>query len=407
MKRFTRSAPFRIASGLAIGQSVVFLATPLLTRLFGPTQFGELTLFVTIATIAAVLGTLRLEMLIPGATDEDAPALAVASLVSVAVVALLVGTVGLAVFRPSVETSVLLSVVIVAMGASAVLMQIAARTQQYGQLAISKAALGLVQVGVQAATGLARTTSAGLLWGVVAGYWVSVFIQYRGLRGIPTVQSMRAHRFDRARQARLIRQAVPLIFSSVANVISTSALVIATSAYAGAEATGQLGVAQRLALIPAGLAAAAIGPVIAGAVAHAVRNEVDDAPIIRRWMLRLLPLSGVAGVVLLASWFLPTAVLFGQEWEQLAFYLVALAPAVVMQILAGPLTQVLIVRGRVGLQLGWELSRLTLVAVTLLICTWLSVPALVFVATGSVALGLGYMAQVILVLRCRTRAREN
>lgn len=405
--RFMRSDSFRIALGLAIGQSVVFLATPFLTRLFDPAQFGALTLFVTVGTIAAVLGTLRLEMLIPGSAEEDVSAIAGTSLVTVTFTALIMGAVGLAIFDSSTEAAGLLAAVVLAIGASAVLLQLAARAQQYRQLAMGKAALGIVQVGVQSAVGLARVTNSGLLWGVVAGYGVSVFIQYRGLRTLPVVPSMGVLRIDWPRRVKILRQAVPLIFSSIANVISTSALVLATFAYAGTEATGQLGVAQRLALIPAGLVVAAIGPVIAGAVAHAVRTGVDDAPIIRRWLLGLIPFSSAAGLTLLASWFLPSATIFGQQWGQLSLYLVVLAPAVAAQILAGPLSQVLIVRGRVGLQLVWELGRLALVGGALLICNLLSVSAVTFIAAGSAALALGYVAQVLLVLRYKLRPSAN
>lgn len=404
--RFVRSDAFGIAIGLAVGQAVVLLATPLLTRLYGPEQFGILTLFITVATIAAVLGTLRLEVLMPSADEADIPALAATAIMAVTATGIVLASLGVLVFRQSLELMMLLGVVIIAIGAGAILLQLAARVQRYRQLAASKAALGIVQVVFQSVLGFARFSGSGLIWGAVAGYCASLFIQYFGLRRIAALKAIRTRRLDWARQLRFVRQALPLVFASIANVMSTSALVLATSAYAGAEATGQLGVAQRVALIPAGLAVASIGPVIAGAVGRAVRNSEDDAPAVKRWLVRLVPLSLLTGGLMVAFRYLPASTLFGDEWDDVAFYFVALAPAVSMQILAGPLSQVLIVRGRVKVQFIWEIVRLALVAAALFGAFLMASTGVMFVAVGSVALAFGYAIQIILVLRCGNLRRS-
>lgn len=404
--RFIRSDAFGIAIGLAVGQGVVLLATPFLTRLYGPEHFGVLTLFITVATIAAVLGTLRLEVLIPGADESDVPALSLTAILTVTVTGIVLALSGFLVMGQSPELMALLGFVIVAIGAGAVLLQIAARVQQYRQLAASKAALGIVQVVIQSTLGLARFSGSGLIWGAFAGYCASLLIQYLGLRKVAVLKAMRVIRFDLARQLRIVRQALPLVLASVANVMSTSMLVLATSAYAGAEATGQLGVAQRVALIPAGLAVASIGPVIAGAVGRAVRNGEDDSPAVKQWLVRLVPFGFFAGGLMLAFRYLPASTLFGEEWSDLALYFAALAPSVAMQILAGPFSQVLIVRGRVRVQLVWEIVRLLLVVAALMGAFMTASSAVMFVAVGSLALAFGYALQVVLVLRCGNLRRS-
>lgn len=404
--RFIRSDAFGIAIGLAVGQGVVLIATPFLTRLYGPEHFGVLTLFITVATIAAVLGTLRLEVLIPGADESDVPALSLTAILTVTVTGIFLAVSGFHFMGQSPELMALLGFVIIAIGAGAVLLQIAARVQQYRQLAASKAALGIVQVAIQSTLGLARFSGSGLIWGAFAGYCASLLIQYLGLRKAAVLKAMWVLRFDLARQLRIVRQALPLVLASVANVMSTSMLVLATSAYAGAEATGQLGVAQRVALIPAGLAVASIGPVIAGAVGRAVRNGEDDSPAVKQWLVRLVPFGIFAGGLMLAFRYLPASALFGDEWSDLALYFAALAPSVAMQILAGPFSQVLIVRGRVRVQLVWEIVRLLLVVAALLGAFMTASSAVVFVAVGSLALAFGYALQVVLVLRCGNLRRS-
>lgn len=404
--RFARSDAFGIAVGLAIGQGVVLLATPLLTRLYGPEQFGVLTVFMTVATIAAVLGTLRLEVLMPSADEADVPILAATALMAATVTGIILAVLGVFVFRQSLELMALLGVIIVAIGAGAVLLQLAARVQQYRQLAASKAALGIVQVIFQSGLGFARFSGSGLVWGAVAGYCASLLIQYIGLRKVAVLKAIRLRLFEWSTNIRAVRRALPLVLASVANVMSTSALVLATSAYAGAEATGQLGVAQRVALIPAGLAVAAIGPIVAGAVGRAVRNDEDDAPEVKRWLLRLAPLALLTGGIMVALQFLPTSSLFGDDWGGVALYFVALAPAVAMQILAGPFSQVLIVRGRVKVQLVWEIVRLVLTAAALFVAFLSSATSVMFVAVGSMALAFGYVLQIVLVIGCGNLRRS-
>lgn len=53
-----------LASGTVVGQAILLLSTPVLTRLFSPSDFGLLALFTSISTIAAILTTGRYELAI-------------------------------------------------------------------------------------------------------------------------------------------------------------------------------------------------------------------------------------------------------------------------------------------------------------------------------------------------------
>ncbi|WP_395941436.1 lipopolysaccharide biosynthesis protein [Bacillus thuringiensis] len=57
-------------SGTALGQLIVFLSSPILTRLYTPEDFGVLNLYTSIISFLLVLCSLRYEMAIPIAKDE-------------------------------------------------------------------------------------------------------------------------------------------------------------------------------------------------------------------------------------------------------------------------------------------------------------------------------------------------
>jgi teichuronic acid exporter len=61
-----------LASGTVVAQIILLAASPILTRLFTPSQFGELAVFTSIASIAALISTGRYEYAIalPGTADE-------------------------------------------------------------------------------------------------------------------------------------------------------------------------------------------------------------------------------------------------------------------------------------------------------------------------------------------------
>ncbi|MGE6961700.1 lipopolysaccharide biosynthesis protein [Bacillus thuringiensis] len=60
-----------LMSGTALGQLIIFLSSPILTRLYSPEDFGLLNLYTSILSVLLVLCSLRYEMAIPIAEDEQ------------------------------------------------------------------------------------------------------------------------------------------------------------------------------------------------------------------------------------------------------------------------------------------------------------------------------------------------
>ncbi len=60
-----------LASGTAIAQLMLVLATPLLTRLYTPADYGTLAVYSSTLTVLLVLASLRYESAIPLPEDED------------------------------------------------------------------------------------------------------------------------------------------------------------------------------------------------------------------------------------------------------------------------------------------------------------------------------------------------
>ena len=63
----------KLVTGTTFAQVIIVLASPLLTRLYGPEAFGFLALFTSITSIIGVIACMRYEMAIMlPKTDEEA-----------------------------------------------------------------------------------------------------------------------------------------------------------------------------------------------------------------------------------------------------------------------------------------------------------------------------------------------
>ena len=91
----TRSSSFttdvlKLVTGTTFAQVITILASPLLTRLYGPEAFGFLALFTSITSIIGVIACMRYEMAIMlPKTDEEAANLLGLCLLCVTVVSAL------------------------------------------------------------------------------------------------------------------------------------------------------------------------------------------------------------------------------------------------------------------------------------------------------------------------------
>ncbi len=61
--RFARSVAL-VTTGTALGQGLVLVSAPLLTRLYTPTDFGVLAVYGSIVSLVAVAASLRYELAI-------------------------------------------------------------------------------------------------------------------------------------------------------------------------------------------------------------------------------------------------------------------------------------------------------------------------------------------------------
>jgi len=388
-----------ITGGSLVGQGLVVLASPILTRLYAPQDFGSLALFTALSVLLSTIISLRYEHAIPLATDEQkARALLFLSLL----VATLMGSGLLAGALLMHETAAALIgtsehlylLWLVPCGAWFIsiyqcLSYWAIRTQAYQALARTRiqqgAGITLAQVGL----GGLNLSALGLLIGEIAGRAMGIACLMRFLSQ-PLKPPSLAELWIVART--YWRFPIIATISTVINRLGLHILPLAFAALYGSQVAGCYLLAQRVLGIPSSLVGQSIAQVYFGESVQLYRSSPRALKeFYRRLVLRLIlfgasPLM-VGGV--LAAWL--CSVLFGSEWGTAGPYLLLLSPMFAVQLVVSPLSQTLIVAGRQGLQLTWDIARVAAILGTLQTASWLNWGALWTVGTVSLVVTLMYI----------------
>lgn len=362
-----------LAGGTVGGQGLVILSTPVLTRLYSPTELGVLAVYMSLLTMALAFASARYEMAIPlPREDLGAANLAVlcfAVLVAICVVLLaptllFAGEIASRLNAVELQPYLwLLPAGLLGGGAYQILNYWAVRQRAFPVIARTKLSQSIAQVTAQLGLGFLGAGPLGLLVGDVAGRAGGsgalaslLIVRDRALLKRVTVKGVRA-------AAKRYRQ-FPIV-SSGSSLLNTAGLQLPSlllAVFYGPAVAGLFALSQRAVGIPMRLVGHSVGQVYLGEASRMVREEPDRlAGLFGRATRRLL-LFGAPPVVAAAlvgpSMFTR---LFGPEWTASGTFVQLLVPMFIAQFVVSPLSQTAILLERQGLQMAADLARTMIV----------------------------------------------
>ncbi len=397
-----------LSGGTMLGQAVVLLSSPLLTRLYTPEEFGLLGVFASLSGILGSSIALRYDFAVP-VCDDDGEAAGIV-LVAMVAVTLLSGAVGLLVWvlgpwlaaltsTPELAPALwLLPVSLALWGLSLPLSFWMVRQAGYRIVAANKVVRFVVQVAVQLGLGLAGAGGLGLVIGVAAGYLASTA---HFLLALPPAERalLRAVPAGRlwplaARHWRYPAFSTPsgLLQSAIQFLPATLVAVVY-----GPTAAGWFALAQRLLELPVVL--------LSNSASAVFLAEVRGLPAIevRRLFLRtagrftVLGLLGMAPLLLLGPQLF--ALLFGEPWRDAGSVLQCLLLAQLARFVVIPISQTLNVYGRQELHLVAASLGLAMLGAAFALGWWLELPLLTTLLLLSFGLTLAYLVYLQLTWR--------
>jgi len=407
LRRFVPQGEFgrgvlTLAAGTGLAQLIVVISSPVLTRLYSPSDYGVFAVATSVLSILITITCLRYEFAIPLPESDVAAAnvLALSLITAIGmssaagVVLWLAGPRLLAILGASAlgPYVLLLSLGQLGGGTYAVLTLWAVRTKTFSEIAATRFTQGSALVAVQVGLGVVGFGAPGLLVGDVTGRisgssrlaraaWRSHASSFRHVsRAGILVAARRYRRFP--------------IFSSPSALLTTlgvQAPVILLVALYGTQVGGHYALADRIFSLPLQLVAGAVSQVFVAESARLAREKPEELRRLFGGTTRSLARAGLVPAILLAV-VAPILVgpVFGGDWRETGVFVAILTPMYYLTFVATATGDVLSVLERQDLHLGRELLRFCLLGGPILIASAAHLPPIGAIAVLSAAGSLNY-----------------
>jgi O-antigen/teichoic acid export membrane protein len=366
-----------VMSGTMLAQAIPVLISPILTRLYTPSELGTLALFVSLIAIGVVLATGRFELAIPiPRRDLEAFDIAVVGIGLALVVSVLawVGLGAFAVLLPYGQNAFgtlggwgyVLPLGILLMGVYQCLSYWNNRHKRFAALSLSKVGQSSTMATVQLAAGMVGAGTPGLIGGYLLGQLAANALLVRSTLADAT-GTMRRPSAARAcavahRHADFPRYMIP---GQLANVASSQMPVLLLSILYGPAVAGFYSLAERVLVLPVSIVGSAIGDVYRQQAAQQYQTTGNCRVLFLRTVRRLAILASVPLLfaVVAAPWLF--SFLFGTAWREAGEITALLGGMVFFQVVSSPLSQTVLLANMHRLDMFWQFSRLVLAASSL------------------------------------------
>ncbi len=345
--RFARGVTV-LAGGAALGQVVVVLVSPILTRLYTPEDFGVLAVYISILGIVSVIASMRYELAIPlPEKDDDAIMILVISLGIVATISLFTGFVVWILGEQIVDwinvSSLkpylwLLPVSIALIGTYQVLNYWAVRKQNFRLIAKTRIYQGLGASITQISFGFLITGPIGLILGYVIGQVVGINTLAATLP-IKNKHNLRVITLSKVYEiaARYRRFPIYSSWAGLMNTLSVQLPILLLSFFFGPIVTGLYALSYRVTWIPVQLISNAVSQVFfsSAAIARREGNLATTTEIVFKHIVAI-----ASPFFLLFALIAPDVIafIFGQQWSKSGLYVQWLLPWLFVVFISAPFT---------------------------------------------------------------------
>jgi len=355
-----------LVGGTALGQVVLLLALPFLTRLYSPEYFNTLAIYVAIIGIFSGAICLRFDIAIslPEPSDEgwrlmilSISCAAIFSSLVAAGLALLLWSFAINVGVESYLFSMMVGLGLFSVGAFNSLQMWYVREKNFLSISFVKFSQSIAVVSIQIGAGIWLATAAGLLWGQLASGVVGAFAFFVLLGKSP--RSWSALSFQDVRRFFKIYGRFPRysVFESLANEAASQLPLLLIAFLLGGAEAGYLMLAMKVLQAPIALLGNAISQVYLSQAPLSERK--GELAALSKNMLSRLAKVGI-GPLLFAAIVAPTVfpVVFGSEWQRAGELVSWMTPWFIFQLLVSPISMSLHVKGKQDIALYLQLSSL-------------------------------------------------
>ncbi|WP_410508094.1 lipopolysaccharide biosynthesis protein [Methanosarcina hadiensis] len=345
-----------LAGGTTFAQILTILAAPVLTRLYGPEDFGVWALYVSITSIISVIACLRYEysIMLPESDEEAVNLLGLSILAVLAITGLTVPFVWY--FKPQLVDFLnapqidnylwLVPPFVFVNGVFLALNHWNSRTKLFKRLSFSRISSSISTTATQIALGLVERppTSAGLIGGSLAGQSVATFVLggqiWRDDRNLIKASLS----WKKIYEGAIRHRNLPLIdsWSALMNSVSWQLPAFLLSAFFAPAVVGFYSLGFRLLQLPMSFIGASISQVFFQRASRAVSD--GTLSILVENVFRMLVIIGMFPILVLTivggDVF---TVVFGRAWTEAGIYAQILSLWAFVWFISSPLSTIYLV----------------------------------------------------------------
>ncbi|MBE0447462.1 MAG: oligosaccharide flippase family protein [Actinobacteria bacterium] len=407
--RFARNVAV-LAGGTALAQGLTVLASPILTRLYKPEDFGILAVYASILSILLVVASWRYEMAIPLPEDE----VIAANLMALALLVLLgmsfATGVGVWLFSNDIMLWPnasplgvylwLLPISLFGAGGYQILNYWAVRKGSFARIARTKLNQSIGSIITQLSLGLLHFGPLGLLAGQMIGQ-ASGTMTLAKLARRKDSEALKKISFSGIRWAANRYRRFPMITSgsAVLNSLGLQAPVLLLTAFYGPQVVGWFAFAQRVTSMPLNLVGQSLAQVYFGEAAQLAREDPRRLRMRFLGISRRLLLIGAGPVIFLGlAGEQLFSLIFGNQWQEAGLYVQLMAVMFLAQFIATPLSQTFSALERQDLGLAWSAGRLIAVVFSIFLAHWFQLTLSWVIAIYALAMFITYCILFVMSL---------
>lgn len=396
------------ATGFA--QMITILASPVLTRLYSPSDLGLFGLFISFASFLSVLVTFKFEIAIPIPKEDDKGLclllLSIVFSIFMSVVIVVPLFAGLSFIKVFHQLGTLTGIYYLLPAFLIISATLEAgnywmmRHRNFKTIAKSKLARRILGSSSQIGWGILYGGSAGLLWGDLIGRSASCCYIYNKIMAVHRRSLIGLTREKIIGTAKEFRRFPTMALPATAlNTASLQLPVILLAILYGTDVAGWYTLAQRVFGIPMFFIMKAVADVYVGEVSTIIRAGDRPLSTITRKTAKHLALGGVLPIGLIAL--LSPIVfpfVFGKEWLMAGVYIRVLSVMFFVQFIVMPLSQTLNLIGYQHWQLVWDVVRFCAIALLFGFAFIKSMDPVLVIAVYSIVMAIAYIGLFLMTM---------
>lgn len=344
-------------SGTALAQIIPLVVTPFLTRLYSPSDYGLLAVYVAVTSLIAVASTLRFDIaILMPAEDDDAMTMTLLTIICVLCVSFLMTAVllifhsrlaGMMVNGSMEHWLYVMPVSVMLIGFSSALNYWLNRRKKFRQLAVNRVAVALVASSINLALGYYGVGYSGLILGLLVSQAVGLFMLFiwtwrEVLDGVIVTQFISIKRLAKE-YSKFPRYSLP---SDFVNYLSQQLPALMMSRFFGSTVVGHFSFSQKILGMPLNLMSQSICDVFKQRASSDFNTYGNCRQIFNSTFKTLTALSIAPSIVIVLFAPLIFKVVFGSEWEQAGHYTRYLSILYFFRFIVSPLSYMFFIANR-------------------------------------------------------------